>query len=381
MRRARPEDRDAVLAFATRTWDGRDYIPAAWPYWLAARDGVVLVATPRAVSSGDQPEVDAAGEVLEPDVPIAVTRLSLLSREEAWLEGIRVDPRVRGRSVATTVQVAELAWAAAHGATVIRYVTDADNLASHRLGAHHGFRVVGAWRRYGPRDDEAAQDEAAQDETKPAEDAGANVISHLAQGHANVVRSLRSEGLTLPSDAPEATVRGWWERVAGDPTFAAGRSLYERRAWSFQTLTEAAFTAHVRAGEVLAVEGSPGAGAPEDGHASTHWGVLIVASRWLEEDELYLAAATGDARCVTELAERAASATEQRTRLRLPDPDPPLVAGATALFQEAGLPPGDHLLHLLERPIDPREALPEPDATGLLSYAEPPRAVALPPTP
>ena len=39
---------------------------------------------------------------------------------EAWLEGIRVDPRVRGMNVATDLQVAELHWAVANGAHVVR---------------------------------------------------------------------------------------------------------------------------------------------------------------------------------------------------------------------------------------------------------------------
>ena len=44
--------RHLVLAFATQTWDGWDYIPHAWPVWLAANDGVLLVATVGAPAGG-----------------------------------------------------------------------------------------------------------------------------------------------------------------------------------------------------------------------------------------------------------------------------------------------------------------------------------------
>jgi hypothetical protein len=99
VRRARPSDEAAVLSFATNTWDGWDYIPHAWPVWLAARDGVVLVAC--------RPE---------DDVPVAITRVAMVSPTEGWWEGIRVDPAVRGMEVAADLQVAELHWSTALGA-------------------------------------------------------------------------------------------------------------------------------------------------------------------------------------------------------------------------------------------------------------------------
>ena len=97
VRRARPEDEAAVLAFASRTWHDWDYIPNAWPVWLDADDGVMLV--------GCRPD----GQ------PVAVSRVALLTPTEGWVEGIRVDPEVRGLDIASDLQVAELAWAAAQG--------------------------------------------------------------------------------------------------------------------------------------------------------------------------------------------------------------------------------------------------------------------------
>src|SRR5687767_12400318 len=130
VRRARPSDRAAVLGFATKTWNDWDYIPNAWPVWLDASDGVLLVA---------------AGP---DDRAVAISRVAMVSETEAWLEGIRVDPAVRGMDVATDLQVAELAWAAAQNATVLRYATSARNEASHRLGARHGIEMLVALRGY-----------------------------------------------------------------------------------------------------------------------------------------------------------------------------------------------------------------------------------------
>ena len=141
VRRAQAADRDAVLAFATLTWDGWDYIPHAWPVWLAADDGVLLVATVGA-SAGGEAARDAEGEVLTEGQPIAISRVALLSPAEGWVEGIRVDPRVRGLGVATDLQTAELHWLAVHGPQITRYATGARNEGSHRLGARHGFELL-----------------------------------------------------------------------------------------------------------------------------------------------------------------------------------------------------------------------------------------------
>ena len=67
---------------------------------------------------------------------VAVVRVTMSAKGQAWLEGIRVDPRVRGIDVATDLQVAELRWAAAQGAQVVRYATGAAMRA--RTDSAHG---------------------------------------------------------------------------------------------------------------------------------------------------------------------------------------------------------------------------------------------------
>ena len=52
VRLARDDDRDAVMAFATNTWNDWDYVPRAWPRWLEAKDGVMLVGV---VGGGRRP--------------------------------------------------------------------------------------------------------------------------------------------------------------------------------------------------------------------------------------------------------------------------------------------------------------------------------------
>jgi RimJ/RimL family protein N-acetyltransferase len=349
IRRARPGDREAILAFATQTWEGGDYIPYVLDAWLAASDGVCLVAVPR-VGRGDRPDSIGTGDrPLEPDRPIAFCRVALLSPTEAWLEGIRVDPAVRGRSVATALQVAELAWAAAHGATVVRYVTGEDNEGSHHLGARHGFRRLADRRSYGgPRRGEEASN------------------AHPSRSRSDLLEAARREGLALPRDLPGEAVRRWWERIDRDPTFRLGDGLYEWRSWTYQELKPDRFAAHVGAGAVLAAEGAEG-----------RWGVGIVSlDDSLEDGDLTLAVLVGDPEVALDMAGRFRDLAREPLRLRLPDPDPPVVAGVEPARSPGGFTRHARTVHLFERSLDD---LPEADEPGQLKYLEQPTRIAIAP--
>lgn len=338
VRLARADDKDAVLAFATNTWDGWDYIPEVWDTWMGASDGVLLVGT-----AG----VD--------DRPICFARLAMLSADEAWLEGIRVDPAVRGLGVATDFQVAELLWAAAHGARVIRYATGQDNEGSHRLGAHGGLELIGAWRTYGRHHDEADEEPSDEDPMRP-ETASMSALL------------VRAESLGVRVADGSAAVR-WWERLERDPEFVdLGRRLYEYRVWAFQELTRERFTAHLQRGEIFARED------PDRGG----WALAIVdivESR--AEDSFHVALLTGDPGAPLHLLQLLGG-RHRAPRIRLPDPDPPVLRGALEGFVDAGYTPRDDTLHLLGRPIDSEHPVPPVDPERLILVDEP-RLIAVAP--
>src|SRR5262245_51361881 len=111
VRRARPEDRAAVLAFCAQTWDGGDYIDDVWDEWLADERNVPLVG------------------VLD-GTPVALERVRMLSDDEAWLEGIRVDPAYRRHGFGRIMVSRGLVAARELGATVARLLTSDTNVAS-----------------------------------------------------------------------------------------------------------------------------------------------------------------------------------------------------------------------------------------------------------
>ncbi len=120
IRPARTEDRAAVLAFTTATWSWGDYLAEVWDGWLAEEQGVLAVG-------------EADGRV------VGVDKLTFLSPTEAFFQGLRIDPAVRGRGYAQAFQNYMLAEAARQGARVVRLITAHDNSAIHHMAERDGL--------------------------------------------------------------------------------------------------------------------------------------------------------------------------------------------------------------------------------------------------
>ncbi len=129
IRSARPEDRDAVLAFCAQTWEWGDYIEYVWDKWLHDPNGVLLVA----IMDGK---------------PVGVEHMHMLSSTEAWLEGMRVDPAYRRQGVAAAITHEIIAEAMRSGAKVARLITESTNSNSIRLVERGSMRLVGAYAPY-----------------------------------------------------------------------------------------------------------------------------------------------------------------------------------------------------------------------------------------
>jgi RimJ/RimL family protein N-acetyltransferase len=361
VRRAREADRESVLSFASTTWDGWDYVPRAWPHWLAADDGVVLVATAGRTADG-RPARDAAGAEIAPDRAVAVARVSLLAQGEAWLEGIRVDPAMRGLGVATDLQIAELIWAAASQAHVVRYATGERNEASHRLGARHGFRLLAAFRlwqwhaRPPTEDDQDDEDVSGFDEEARSR---ANGVRRA------VLRGLSGEGLIAqPADGD-----GWWARVSADSTFHAGRQLCEQRGWAMQRLTRELFDFHLLRGEVITL-GEPAGDGP--------WALATLHGDAppAEDADVKLGLLVGPMAAAGRLVDRVRRLAGESVGFWLPGGEDEPVDARDQLL-ERGFHPRPWALHVLARPIEDQHPLPEPDER-LLVLAEPPVALRAP---
>ncbi len=129
VRPARTEDRDVVLAFCAHTWSDGDYIEYVWDDWLKGDNGVLLVG-------------------LLDGQPVGINHMRMVSDDEAWLEGIRVDPVYRREGFGRVLTSRALVAAREHGATVARLLTSSDNLASQGMIARFGFLRVAEMARF-----------------------------------------------------------------------------------------------------------------------------------------------------------------------------------------------------------------------------------------
>jgi hypothetical protein len=355
VRRARPTDREQVLAFATNTWNGHDYIPNAWPVWLEADDGAFLVAT-----VGRPGGIDVDGLALEIGAPIAITRIAMVTDGEAWLEGIRVHPRVRGMGVASDLQVAELHWVAAQGARVVRYATSWRNEASHRLGARDRIQTIARlrswwWSATGTAEDDD-EEQSAFDRTVRAQATALRQRTLNCAAEAGLVASAAREDIA-----------DLWRRLNSDPTFQVGLRLYEVRPWAFGELTHGLFASHVETGEVL-VEGG-----------DDSWALAILVGEQLpsEDSALRFSLLVGDGRAAAALADRVRTAIGERIKFRTPT-DAPMVRGHEHEFAAAGfVSPADWEMHLLGRRMDAGEPIPAVNPQRLI-LEDPPQPISPP---
>ena len=122
IRAARPADARAVRALCARIWSG-DYVADVFREWVRDRRGRLWVATVDGTVAG-------------------VAKLTLLGDREAWLHGLRVDPRFRRRGIATALASHRLDRARRLGARAARLDTAEDNVAVQRIARHLGFTRI-----------------------------------------------------------------------------------------------------------------------------------------------------------------------------------------------------------------------------------------------
>ena len=346
------------MAFSTQTWGGWDYMPRAWPRWIDATDGVLLVG---AVGSDDA--LDADGAALPAETVVAVVRLAMPAAGEAWLEGIRVDPRVRATDVATDLQVAELHWAAANGARIVRYATSARNEGSMRLGARGDFELIArlpgvSWDAPAPAVVAAGGDHG----THEPSGFDPQVQAEARERRRALLDELAGRGLIATAERAGEL----WQMLDADESFNAAARLYEPRPWALEELTEAKLTAHAGRGEVLVSENDDG----------TAVAIIVANVAPAEEAAIRLAVLGGAPGAAFKLVDTARQLAQTGIRFRCAY-GAPLMATVEQLYRDSGYTFSEWPLHILARAIDAAHPVPPVDPAALV-LADQPGAVITP---
>jgi RimJ/RimL family protein N-acetyltransferase len=122
VRRMTPADKPAMMEIASKIWDGFDYLPTVFDEWVADTEG------------------EFAAVLLDGKI-VGCGKLTFLTPTDAWLEGLRKDPRVGEKGLGTRVARHFLSLLATRrDLTSIRFSTYIRNLASITANERMGFR-------------------------------------------------------------------------------------------------------------------------------------------------------------------------------------------------------------------------------------------------
>ena len=134
-RLAKKSDKEDVLKFCVNTFDWGDYIDQVWDLWYSESNGALIVA--------ENEICHTRGSV------IAVSHVSLCAnRRNIWLEGIRVNPDYRRRSIATGLLSKMLSYGKLQGAKEASAIVGVNNLPSQLMMENNGFNVISKWNYY-----------------------------------------------------------------------------------------------------------------------------------------------------------------------------------------------------------------------------------------
>lgn len=126
IRRARPEDREAMEHICAHTWDDGDYVPYVWDRWLAEEEGPLIVG-------------ELEGRV------VALAKITFQTPDQVWLQGQRVDPDYRQRGIGRKCLEYGLEYAREHGARVARLSTSIRNTPVHAMMVRAGMERIGTY--------------------------------------------------------------------------------------------------------------------------------------------------------------------------------------------------------------------------------------------
>ena len=175
----RREDRERLLAIATRVWEGHDYLPAVFDRWV------------------DQPGTYFGGLELDGQL-VGCGRVQRFDSRRGWLEALRVDPDAQRRGLGREMSRHVVRTALAMGLQELMFSTYFDNLASMSISEGFGFRRIATFTHL----------ELEKPNERPAPPPSPDAARvRIAAGLPDVTGFVRNDWLFVPADAPDLARR------------------------------------------------------------------------------------------------------------------------------------------------------------------------------
>jgi N-acetylglutamate synthase-like GNAT family acetyltransferase len=126
-RHAKQSDKNNVLRFCTNTFEWGDYIEQVWDVWYSDPNGYLMVVEDNGVIA-------------------AVSHAYVCpNSNRVWLEGIRVNPDFRRRSIGTELIKKMVQYGREQGAQEAAAVVSVNNITSQAMMEKNGFVVTSKW--------------------------------------------------------------------------------------------------------------------------------------------------------------------------------------------------------------------------------------------
>ncbi len=194
VRPAKAEDKEAVLAFCKHTWENKeDYIHLVWDKWINDATGRLFVAVVN-------------------DVPVAMERVVLMSENEGWWEGLRIDPRYRSQGLVGVLRPYLEQYLQEAGISISRTCISSENRIMQGIMERRDRKRVGCYTSY----------------------------------KADPIDSTLTQLVQLTDDDFDAA----WKRVTSQNFFTRERCLYIQRGAKWQELTTQELSKRIQAGLV-----------------------------------------------------------------------------------------------------------------------------------
>ncbi|MBN1537471.1 MAG: GNAT family N-acetyltransferase, partial [Anaerolineales bacterium] len=128
-RPALPKDTPDVKELTRTIWNGHDYVPLVWNTWLTDPEGLLAVA-------------EYGGRI------IGLGKLTQLTENEWWLEGLRVHPDFQGRGIGSyLMKYLYEHWEQKAGG-IVRLATANYNVSIQHLNDRFGFQKIGEFTEF-----------------------------------------------------------------------------------------------------------------------------------------------------------------------------------------------------------------------------------------
>ncbi|WP_299292453.1 GNAT family N-acetyltransferase [Nitrosopumilus sp.] len=125
IRKAIDSDKETILKFCQNTFSWGDYIEYVWDYWLK-EDNLLVFENPS---------------------PVGICH-ALTSRNQLWIEGIRVSPNHRRKKIASELISYSEKIGLENKITTSFMLIDTSNTASLNLAISLGYTIVETWKFY-----------------------------------------------------------------------------------------------------------------------------------------------------------------------------------------------------------------------------------------